>query len=162
MRSFPLSGREGFHRTTPPMRSCTPLATSSSESGSPEASTPQHLPPLAFLRPSTVFSSDDEPVLFHTGTASRVQRTGTDSPACSAFLIRVRRKRRGPKGRQNTRTIRVTTVTHLGRYQHRTTARPLSQPQPVMPMPTSHSPASPRKTTLGGGPIDEPCGPWPN
>lgn len=75
-----LSKEKGPNRTAPLVRSGTLLATSSSESGQPEASTPQHLPSLAFLRPSTVFSSDDEPVFFHTGTAFRVQRTETDSP----------------------------------------------------------------------------------
>lgn len=39
-----------------------------------------------------------------------------------------------------------------------------SQPNrsPLTPVPTSHSPSTPRKEALGGGLIDEPGGLWPN
>lgn len=163
LTQHPPPKREGLHRTTPPMRSSTLLATSSSESGGPEGSNPQHLPPLAFLRPSTVFSSNDEPVFFHTGTAFRVQRTGTDSPENVSLA------HAGP----SRRSIPTLGCETHGRHER---PRPLTwvatsdtttidlsaKPQPVMPVSTSHSPVSSRKTARGGGLIDELGGLWPN
>lgn len=57
-RMWPLTFVSYELDITPLMRSGTPLVTSLSESGFPEVSRPQHLPPVGFLNPSTVCSSE--------------------------------------------------------------------------------------------------------
>jgi len=54
----------------------------------------RHLPPLGFLNPSTNFSFNGVPALFHAGATYGVQRTGADSPG----NVRVR-CRYHPEGR---------------------------------------------------------------
>ena len=61
---------------------------------------PRHLPPLVFLRPPTVCSFDDSPVLFHTDTTSRIQRT-TIGVLLSRVPDRSIRKRSRPGSRES-------------------------------------------------------------
>lgn len=55
---WPLAEASCELEFTPLVRSSTPLVTSLSESGRPGVSTPQHLPSVGFLNPSTVYSSE--------------------------------------------------------------------------------------------------------
>jgi len=62
-RRWPLTEVSCELEATPLVRSGTPLVTSLSESGSPGDSTPQHLPPMGFLNPTTVCSSEQRACL---------------------------------------------------------------------------------------------------
>lgn len=73
-------GRTRSEAASPPVRFCTPLATSPAESGRPGITTPGTFRTWAFstlLRFSPLHGS---PALFHAGAASGVQRTGREPP----------------------------------------------------------------------------------
>jgi hypothetical protein len=64
-------------RTAPPVRFCVPLATSPRESGLPELASLGIFRPWAFSTLRRLTPPRGQPVLFHTGTTYRIQRTRT-------------------------------------------------------------------------------------
>jgi len=70
---------------SPPVPFFILLATSPTESGYPEGSTPQHLPSLGFLGPTTVYSSVGLPGLFHPSATYRIQRAECIAASCIAL-----------------------------------------------------------------------------
>jgi hypothetical protein len=93
---------------TPLLRSGIPLVTSLPESGLPGASTPQHLPPLGFLNPSTVCSSEQLACLVSYRHHLWDSKSGTDSPGNMVRLGQVDSEEPSPPWSRHAWTTRAT------------------------------------------------------
>jgi hypothetical protein len=154
---WPLAEASCELEITPLMRSGTPLVTSLLESGRPGDSTPQHLPPMGFLNPATVCSSEQRACLVSYrhhlwGSKSESGPTGFHGASWAGQLRRAIPTFVAP--RQDDSSHRSHSAGHVPCF----TATPGTSIELSFLgfLPIDHSPTSLRTETWGGGSADGP------